>query len=51
MARRQLAHGAIGLTVAKFGEADVMRQASKDLLVAYPALDEYCARHIADLCE
>ena len=49
MAKRQLAHGAIGLTVAKVGEGEVMKQASKDLLVAYPALDEYRAKHIADL--
>ena len=43
MAKRQLAHGASGLTVAKIGEADVMRQVSNDLLIAYSALDQYRA--------
>ena len=41
MAKRQLAHGASGLTVAKIGEAEVMREASNDLLLAYPALDAF----------
>lgn len=39
MARRQLAHGAGGLTVAKVGEAQVMSAASRDLLLAYPYVD------------
>jgi D-serine deaminase-like pyridoxal phosphate-dependent protein len=39
MARRQLAHGAKGLTVAKFGEALVMANATDDLLMAYPYID------------
>ena len=39
MARRQVAHGAIGLTVAKAGEAEVLSGATRDILVAYPALD------------
>lgn len=49
MARRQLAHGSKGLTIAKIGEAEVMRQASNDLLLAYPALDPYRAGHAAQL--
>src|SRR5215207_9957320 len=49
MARRQLAHGAAGLTVAKVGEANVMREASDDLLVAYPALDAHRANRLEEL--
>lgn len=38
---RQLAHGAIGLTVAKLGEAEVMVAAGfDDLFVAYPLVGE-----------
>ena len=36
--------GAIGLTVAKVGEADVMADATKDLFIAYPTLDPFRAR-------
>lgn len=39
MARLQLEYGTAGLTVAKVGEAEVMRLASADLLVAYPIVD------------
>lgn len=39
MAKRQLAHGATGLTVAKFGEALVMSEVCDDLLLAYPFID------------
>lgn len=39
MAKRQLAHGAKGLTVAKFGEAQVMAEVCDDLLFAYPFID------------
>ncbi|HEY1686359.1 MAG TPA: alanine racemase [Tepidisphaeraceae bacterium] len=39
MAQRQLAHGAKGLTVAKFGEAMVMGEVCDDLLLAYPYID------------
>ena len=49
MAKRQLAHGACGLTVAKIGEAEVMRQASQDLLLAYPALDPFRSNRVAEL--
>lgn len=41
VASRQLAAGnCVGLTVAKTGEADVLRHASQSLLVAYPTVDE-----------
>ena len=49
MARRQVRAGAVGLTVAKVGEAEVMASASSDLLVAYPAVDDYRCRHLAEL--
>jgi D-serine deaminase-like pyridoxal phosphate-dependent protein len=39
VARKQLEHGAVGLTVAKVGEAEVMAGAGLDeILVAYPVL-------------
>ena len=38
LARMQLEAGAIGLTVAKVGEAQIMAEASDDLLMAYPAI-------------
>ncbi len=41
VAERQLAHGAIGLTVAKLGEAEAMADAGfDDLFVAYPLVGE-----------
>ena len=36
MGRAQLDAGAVGLTVAKVGEAEVMAKAGGDLLIAYP---------------
>jgi len=49
MARLQAEHGASGITVAKFGEAEVMSEVTDDLLLAYPALDPWRARHVAEL--
>lgn len=49
MARKQLAAGAIGLTAAKAGEAEVMAAASNDILVAYPAIDLHRVRRLAQL--
>src|SRR5215213_4948420 len=37
--KMQIEHGAVGLTVAKAGEAEVMAGAGDDLLVAYPVVD------------
>lgn len=48
VARIQLAAGARGLTVAKVGEAEVMREASDDLLIAYPLVDN---ARISRACE
>jgi D-serine deaminase-like pyridoxal phosphate-dependent protein len=45
LARLQLEAGAIGLTVAKVGEAEQMMHQGEDLLMAYPAVDlPRCAR-------
>lgn len=49
VARLQMEHGAIGLTAAKAGEAVGMAAVSKDILVAYPAVDTYRARVLAEL--
>ncbi|MGD0221930.1 MAG: alanine racemase [Terriglobia bacterium] len=48
VARFQLAQGAIGLTVAKVGEAEVMAGAGfDDILVAYPIMGEEKLRRLA----
>jgi len=49
MARRQIEAGAVGLTVAKAGEADVMVAETDDLMVAYPALDAPRCQKLAHL--
>ncbi|MGD9723805.1 MAG: alanine racemase [Pirellulales bacterium] len=35
----QMSAGAVGLTVAKVGEAEVMAEVANDILLAYPAID------------
>ena len=47
LAGMQLESGAKGLTVAKWGEAEVMAEVCDDLLLAYPALDRWRASHLA----
>lgn len=47
--RLQLDAGAVGLTVAKAGEAEVMAQLGADLLLAYPGLDRFRTARIAQL--
>ena len=50
LARKQLALGAVGLTVAKVGEAEVMLGAHpKDLLVAFPVVGEPKLRRLAEI--
>ncbi|MES1261100.1 MAG: alanine racemase [Acidobacteriota bacterium] len=50
LARKQLAAGAAGLTVAKTGEAEVMLGAEpRDLLVAYPVIGEAKVRRLGSL--
>lgn len=48
VARMQLARGAIGLTVAKVGEAEVMAQSdAKQILVAHPIIGQEKIRRLA----
>ena len=49
MAGLQMEAGAIGLTVAKVGEAREMQGAAKDLLMAYPAVDPARCTGLAEL--
>src|SRR4051794_15017473 len=51
IARLQTAAGAVGLTVAKAGEADVMAEATDDLFIAYPTLDAFRAARVAQLAK
>jgi D-serine deaminase-like pyridoxal phosphate-dependent protein len=53
IARLQLGSGAVGLTVATLGEAEVLaRHGCGDLFVAYPLwVDERCAERLRDLAE
>jgi D-serine deaminase-like pyridoxal phosphate-dependent protein len=49
---RQLAHGAVGLTVAKLGEAEAMVDAGfDDLFVAYPLVGELKLRRLVALLD
>jgi len=45
----QIKAGAVGLSVAKAGEAEVMSQVTDDVLVAYPAIDGPRVRRLAAL--
>lgn len=45
----QLEYGAVGLTVAKPGEARIMSEIADDVLMAYPAVDPVRANQIAEL--
>src|SRR5918992_3207096 len=50
LAKRQLDHGAHGITVAKIGEAEVMLDAGiTDMLIAYPIVGRDKAEKLADL--
>jgi len=50
VARRQLEYGAVGLTVAKMGEAEVMAEAGlDDILIAYPILGDEKLRRLTAL--
>jgi D-serine deaminase-like pyridoxal phosphate-dependent protein len=52
LAKRQLAGGATGITVAKLGEAEVMLNAGiDDILIAYPIVGEKKTAHLARLAE
>ncbi|WP_406697884.1 alanine racemase [Singulisphaera sp. Ch08] len=49
IARLQIDAGAVGLTVAKVGEAEQMAEACDDLLMAYPAVDRARCDRLAQL--
>jgi D-serine deaminase-like pyridoxal phosphate-dependent protein len=50
LAKRQLDHGAHGITVAKIGEAEVMLDAGfTDMLIAYPIIGQGKGEKLADL--
>lgn len=51
MSQKQLDAGAVGLTVAKVGEAQVMAKTGAELLLAYPALDPARTGRIAELAK
>jgi D-serine deaminase-like pyridoxal phosphate-dependent protein len=51
LGRMQIESGAMGLTVAKVGEAQVMSQASSDVLMAYPAVDSWRCIALAELAK
>jgi D-serine deaminase-like pyridoxal phosphate-dependent protein len=45
----QIEAGAIGLTIAKVGEAEQLQEAANDLLMAYPAVDSTRCHRLAEL--
>lgn len=49
MAREQMSAGAVGLAVAKAGEAQVMAHASNDVMIAYPAIGTKRAEMVTEL--
>lgn len=49
MARLQAEAGVVGLTAAKVGEAEVMAEEHRDILVAYPIVDPIRCRRLAAL--
>jgi D-serine deaminase-like pyridoxal phosphate-dependent protein len=51
MAKRQMDAGAVGLTVAKVGEGEIMAAVNDDLLLAYPALDPQRTSRVAELAK
>jgi D-serine deaminase-like pyridoxal phosphate-dependent protein len=51
LAAMQLKAGAVGLTVAKVGEAEVMARTGDDILVAYPTVDKPRTRRLARLAQ
>src|SRR5215208_3258148 len=52
LAKRQIEHGASGITVAKLGEAEVMLNAGiTDILIAYPIVGPVKAARLAKIAE
>ena len=52
LAKQQIASGAIGITVAKLGEAEVMFNSGiTDILIAYPIVGDEKTSHLAKIAE
>src|SRR5215831_12015123 len=51
IAKLQIDAGAIGLTVAKVGEAEQLQTETNDLLMAYPAVDRARCQRLAELAK
>jgi D-serine deaminase-like pyridoxal phosphate-dependent protein len=51
IAKLQIEAGAIGLTVAKVGEAEQLQTETNDLLMAYPAVDRARCQRLAELAK
>ena len=52
LAKRQIANGATGITVAKIGEAEVMLEAGiNDILIAYPIVGSEKTKRLARIAE
>src|SRR3989442_11743448 len=52
LARKQMQYGAVGITVAKLGEAEVMAEAGlEDILIAYPLVGNKKWKRLALLAE
>ncbi len=52
LAKRQIANGATGITVAKIGEAEVMLDAGiTDILIAYPIVGAEKTKRLATIAE
>jgi D-serine deaminase-like pyridoxal phosphate-dependent protein len=51
VAKLQIEAGAIGLTVAKVGEAEQLQTETNDLLMAYPAVDRARCERLAELAK
>jgi D-serine deaminase-like pyridoxal phosphate-dependent protein len=49
MTRRQIAHGAVGISVAKIGEAEALADSAPAFFIAYPYVDGDKAARIAEL--
>ena len=49
IARRQMDHGAVGLTCAKISEAEIISKVSGDLFIAYPLIGEIKLKRLDDL--
>ncbi len=51
VAALQMSAGAVGLTTAKVGEAEMMAEVADDVLIAYPAIDPVRTKRLAKLAK